>query len=166
MKSNINFTRMAQVTFFYCMALIFVFKVKILTFFLICEYLANGEGWSRHCCCHQIGSWALASECCTSWPWPTFSRSRILKCKTVRAGKKMLKYDFYRGWYLQLNGNNEKNFMIKLLKWSFWQVDARKLQTLPSPSDRKSAICHRMAPLRVLCSETLTYIFKVKRFKP
>ena len=43
--------------------------------------------------CHQIGSQVFTiewrhCECCTSWPWPTFSKLRFLKCKnlkTVRA---------------------------------------------------------------------------------
>ena len=36
-------SRMAQVQFFYSLTLIFIFKVKIVAFFLICEYLVNGE---------------------------------------------------------------------------------------------------------------------------
>ena len=43
-------------------------------------------------------------------------------------------------------------------KW--WKLE----QTLLLPSDTKSCICHRMAPLRVLYITTLTYIFKVTKF--
>ena len=46
----------------------------------------------KHYYCHQIGSqvcdieWRHC-ECCTSWPWPTFSRSRIFKCEYLENGE-------------------------------------------------------------------------------
>ena len=67
-------------------------------------------------------------ECCSSWPWHTFSSSNTLSRQ-------------------------------------FWQVNAGKMQTLQPPSDRKSGTCHRMAPLRMLCIMTLTYIFKATNFE-
>ena len=36
----------AQVPFFYSLTLTFIFKVKVLTFFLCCEYLVNGGRWA------------------------------------------------------------------------------------------------------------------------
>ena len=58
--------------------------------------------------CHQIGSQVFAiewhhCECCTSRPWPTFSRSLILKCEYLakcESWRKILYYDFYTDWYL------------------------------------------------------------------
>ena len=38
-------------------------------------------------------------------------------------------------------------------------------QTLLLPLDRKSCICHRMAPLQMLYIMTITYIFKVTKFE-
>ena len=51
----------------------------------------------------------LRCECCTSWPWPTFSRLRFFKYEYHDSRKrwelaKMLKYNFYRDWYLPSNG--------------------------------------------------------------
>ena len=40
-----------------------------------------------------------------------------------------------------------------------------KMQTLLLPQDRKSGICHRMVPLRMLYIMTLTYIFKITNFE-
>ena len=57
-----------------------------------------------------------------------------------------------------------KIFKVKLSNWLFWQVNARKMQTLLLPSDRKSGICNRMVPLRMLSIMTLSYIFKVTKF--
>ena len=39
------------------------------------------------------------------------------------------------------------------------------MQTLLVPSDRKSGICNRMVPLRMLSIMTLSYIFKVTKFE-
>ena len=43
--------------------------------------------------------------------------------------------------------NTNITVKVKLLKCLFCQVNAGKIQTLMLPSDRKSAICHRMAPI-------------------
>ena len=45
-------------------------------------------------------------KCWISWLWPTFSRSNNLKCEYLENGEpaKMLKNDFYKGWYLPSNG--------------------------------------------------------------
>ena len=43
---------MAQVQFFYFLTFTFIFKVKMLTFFLFCEYLANSEIWSKYYYCN------------------------------------------------------------------------------------------------------------------
>ena len=90
MESDIS-SWMAQVTFFSSWALILIFKVKLLTFYLFCKYLVNGEE-SKHYHCHQIGSHIFDIEkcqckCCASWPWPTFQRSRILKCEYLVNGE-------------------------------------------------------------------------------
>ena len=42
MEANIS-NRIAQVPFFQSLTLIFIFKVNLLEFYLICEYLVNGE---------------------------------------------------------------------------------------------------------------------------
>ena len=43
-------------------------------------------------------------------------------------------------------------------KW--WKIE----QTLPLPSDMKSGISHRIAPLRLLYIVILTYIFKITKY--
>ena len=81
----------------------------------------------------------------------------------------MLKYDFYKGWYLPSNGTNANvvlrnldlncegnTFQVTVLPSKRW-----KMQTLLLPSDRKSGICHRMTHLRMLHVMTLTYIFNI-----
>ena len=42
MDSNIS-SRMAQVPLLYSLTLTFIFKIKVLAYFLFCEYLTNGE---------------------------------------------------------------------------------------------------------------------------
>ena len=76
-------SRLAQVPTFSFLTLTFIFKVKLLTFYFICEYIINGE----------------------------------------------------------------------------------REQLLLLPPDKKSRICHRMAPLQILYVVTLTYIIKVKKLK-
>ena len=51
------------------------------------EDILTSRGWKKckHYYCHQIGRQVVAiewchCECCTSWPWITFSRSWNLKC--------------------------------------------------------------------------------------
>ena len=77
-------------------------------FYFICKYFVNGERYSKHPYCHQIGShvfsieW-LYCECCTSWPWLTFLRSQ--KIEMLISGKRWeLAKDaqlwLYRHWYL------------------------------------------------------------------
>ena len=56
----------------------------------------------KHYHCHQIGSRAFSNEwhhfeCCTSWTWPTFSRSQIFNVnisKMVRANEKCSRMTF------------------------------------------------------------------------
>ena len=87
MESNIS-SRMEQVSFFSSLILTFIFKVKLLAFYLIWKYLVNGE--SKHCYSHQIGSHVFAiewhnCECSTLWNRHTFSRSQNLKCERTHA---------------------------------------------------------------------------------
>ena len=85
----------------------------------------------------------------------------------------MLRYDFYRSSGLLSNGKTanvllhgfDLDFKVKQIKWPFWQVNVGKLETLQLSSDRKSRICNQIAPLRVFCIKTLTYIFKVTKFE-
>ena len=87
-----------------------MFKVKILTFYLT-NFSQMVRDKTKITIVVQIGSHAFTIalcqyECCTSWPWPTFSRLRILKCEYLENGesqRKMLKCDFYRGWYSPSN---------------------------------------------------------------
>ena len=57
MEWNIS-SRMAQVSFIYFLTLIFIFNIKVFAFFIISEYLVNGERYRKH----QIGSWVFATE--------------------------------------------------------------------------------------------------------
>ena len=55
----------------------------------------------------DIGHRMQHCECCDLWPWPKFSRSKIVDAvisETVRASANKASYDFYRGWYTQSNG--------------------------------------------------------------
>ena len=82
---------------------------------------------------------------------------------------KMLVYVFYKGWYLPANGEIA-NVVLHDLYLNFqgqtFQVTVLTIkQILLLASDRKSGICHRMAPLWMLYIMTWTYIVKVKNFK-
>ena len=104
MESNIS-SQMAQVQFFSSLTLAFIFKIKVVAFFLFCENLANGERQSKHRYCHQTRSHALAiewrhCECCTSRSWPTFSRTRIINCEYLA-----ISTDLAKGWRYSQNSN-------------------------------------------------------------
>ena len=79
-----------------------IFKVKLLKWL----FWQVNTGKCKRYYCHQIGILVFAiewrnCECCTSWPWPTFSRSLILNVnilKTVRASVNAQIW-LYRGWY-------------------------------------------------------------------
>ena len=43
-----------RMSLFFSMILTFIFKVKLLTFYFICEYLVNGERWGKHYYCCPI----------------------------------------------------------------------------------------------------------------
>ena len=60
--------------------------------------------------------------------------------------------------YFDLNFQGQ-TFQVAILN------KAGKMQTLLLPSDRKSGICQRTAPLQMLHIVTLTYIFKVTNFE-
>ena len=84
----------------------------------------------------------------------------------------MLTYDFYRGWYLPSNGtistvlfDLDLNFHGQTVEVAIWTSKCSKMLTLLLTSDRKSDICHRMTPLRMLSVITLTYIFNVTNFE-
>ena len=72
--------------------------------------------------CYQIGSQVSAivrrhCKCCTSWLWPTFTRSRNLMWISWiwwKLAKKILKYDFYRGWCLPSNGTIAIGLLLDL----------------------------------------------------
>ena len=55
MDSDIS-SRIAQAPFFWSLTSSFFLKVTVLAFFIFCEYLANGERYSKPYYCHQIGS--------------------------------------------------------------------------------------------------------------
>ena len=68
----------------------------------------------------------------------------------------MQKYDFYKGCYLPTNGTIASTVLCELdlncqvCIWLFEHAKTEKMQTLLLPSDRKSGICHRTAPMRTL----------------
>ena len=84
----------------------------------------------------------------------------------------MLMYDFHRG-YLPSNAtianavlhNLDLHFQGHTFHVAILTRKRCKMKTLLLPSDRKSDISHRMAPLRMLYILTLTYIFKVTNAK-
>ena len=82
MEINIS-RRMALVHFFYSLTMSFILEVNIVAFFLFCEYLANYEFEQTLLLLldrkSHISHRMWHCECCTSWPWPIFLRSRILK---------------------------------------------------------------------------------------
>ena len=49
-----KFQSNGTISFWYSLTLTFIFKVKIVAFFLFCENLANGERQSKHYHCHQM----------------------------------------------------------------------------------------------------------------
>ena len=63
-------------------------------------------------------------------------------------------------WYVPSN-ETISNIVLRDLDLS----KGFKKQTMEVPSDRKSCICHRMAPLQKLYVITLTYIFKVTKIE-
>ena len=75
-------------------------------------YIVTGERCKKRYTFNHIGSHVFAiewrhDEWCTSWPWPTFSRSRILKSQCLKKDesyRKMLWNYFFIGWYLPSNG--------------------------------------------------------------
>ena len=107
-----------------------MFKVKLvkLLFWLVIA------GQCKHYYYHQMGSQVFTiewrhCECCTSRLWPTFSRSRILKCEYLengRAGEKCMTFievDFchrmgpFRIFFCVYL---TEIFKVKLFKWLFW----------------------------------------------
>ena len=92
------------------MTLTYIFKVKLFTWLFwqvsvekIKTILLPSERKSGICI-----EWRHR-ECCTSWPWRTFSRSWNLKCEYLRNSeilRKLFECDFYRRWYLSPNGIN------------------------------------------------------------
>ena len=96
--------RMALLRMLYSMTLTYIFKVKMLRCY--CDKYQLEK--CKHYRCHQIGSQVFASElrhcyCCT------FSGSQNFKCEyleTTESWRKMLKYNFYKGWYLPSFGTN------------------------------------------------------------
>ena len=91
------------------------------------------KGKSKHCYCNQTESRIIAIE------WGHF--------KCFKSKRKMLKYDFYRGWNFPSNvvfRDLATHFKVTLFKWQFWQVMALKqTQTSLMQSDRKSRIWYR-----------------------
>ena len=69
----------------YSVTLTCIFKVKLLKWL----FWQVNAGKLKHFYGNQIGSDVFNIErrhcaCSTSWPWPTFSRSRFLKCENNR----------------------------------------------------------------------------------
>ena len=93
--------------------------------------------------------------------------------KTPRTSKKMLRYDFYRGWHLPSNktivyvvlDDLDQNFQGQTFQVAIFTCERCKMPTFQLPSDRKTGICRRMAPLRILNVMTLIYIFTVTNFE-
>ena len=80
--------RIASFRKFYSVTLTKMFKVKPFKWLF--------RKW-KHYYCHYLGSQVFAiewqhCECCTSWPWPTSWRSRLMK--TVRVGEKCSRFTF------------------------------------------------------------------------
>ena len=96
-------------------------------------------------CCHQC-------ECYTSWPWPTISRLRILKCEYLQNANVVhhdldLHYQSHECWNMNITKTVSAN--EKCSSITFIEVD----------------ICHRMKSLRMLYYVTVSWIFIVKLFK-
>ena len=131
----------------------------------------------EHYYCHQIGSQVFAiephhCESCWSWPWPTFSRSRIStveylgngesyrKCTTTTSIEVNIWYRMGPLWMLCystmtyiLKITNLKRYYLgndesycKMRHMTFAEVDNR----------------HRMTPSWMLYSVPLIFMFKVK----
>ena len=109
--------------------------------------------------------------CYTSWHWPIFSKSKFLEIYNMKylenSGnyRKMLKYDFYRGWYCKCCTSWQPKFSRSRIKKCEYLANDENKQKMLAPTFIEIDICHRMEPLRVLCFMTLTYIFKVILFK-
>ena len=137
--------------------------------------LTNAQKCKRYCW-HQIGSRMFAIkwhqyEFCTSWPWPTFSRSGILKCESQENDEskwKMLKYDFDRNWYLSSNGTISNVVFCELDP----KFQGHKFETFISRKRRAlSQKCVIWLLLMLIftieqhrCECSFTFIVKVKHF--
>ena len=113
-------------------------------------------------------------QCCTPWPWP-FSRSNISNVnisKMVIASKNAQVWSLYRLIFAMELDHFECCTLWPFPKFSrsnfpnnYFDKYTRKMQTLLLLSDRKSGVCNRMVPVRMLSIMTLTYIFKVTKFE-
>ena len=68
-QKNRHFQKMAQVQFFSSLTLTLILKVKLDIFYFVCEYLINGEMWSKYYSFHQIRGHVFVielhhCECC------------------------------------------------------------------------------------------------------
>ena len=124
---------------------------------------------------YLIQVFAIAWHPCTSWPWSTFSRSRILKCEYLENGEsqwKILNYNFCRGWHLPSNETIANvvfhvHDLTTTVKVETFQVaiiyDSKRLEKSNITIVIRSCICNRIAPLWMLYIITLTYIFKITK---
>ena len=77
-------------------SLTFIFKVRVLAFFLICKYLVNSERSKKYYYFHLIGSWTFASEwhhikcsmTCLDLHFQDHEFWNVNISKVVRAGEK------------------------------------------------------------------------------
>ena len=97
----------------------------------------------------------------------------VIISKMVSASEKCSSMTFIEIYNLPSNGTivnlvlrdldlnlHSQTFRVAILTSKRW-----RMQTLLLPSDRKSGICHRMAPLRILYILTFTNIFKVTNYE-
>ena len=71
------------------------FKITFLAFWLFCEYLVNGERWSKHFYCHQIGRHAFTIK----WHQPL--RMLYIMILTYIFEVKLFNWIFWHGLKIQ-----------------------------------------------------------------
>ena len=101
-----------------------------------------------------------------------FTNFEMFISRKRRELAKMLVRDFHRGWHLPSNGTTANivlcdlvlNFQVQTIKVAILTSKGWKIQALQLSLHRKSDICHRMAPLRMLYIKWLWPTFSRSRF--
>ena len=139
MDSNIS-SWMAQIPFFYSLTLTFILMVKFLEFFSCFANISQTVRDRANQACHAF-EWCHC-ECCTSWPWTTFSRPQNVNIlKTVSASQKCSRTT-YRGWYLPSN-ETIVNTVLHDLDLNF-QCQTFQVAILTKAENCKSYYCHQI----------------------